>query len=67
MSDCNKFIHKPIYSFSEQTISSDRIKKLKEQTMYTDVKIPPHTLPKTYSNYDSKYTINNGFINCISN
>jgi len=67
MSHCNQFIHKPIYSFSEQSTSSDRMKKIKDQTVYTDVKIVPHTLPKLYVNYESKYTIKNGFINCISN
>lgn len=67
MSDCNKFIIKPLYTFSEHHTSSDRMKKLKNQTIYTDVKIPPHTLPKIYTDYESKYSVHNGFINCISN
>ena len=42
------------------------MKKLKDQTVYTDVKIAG-SIPNIYATYTSKYSIKNGFINCISN
>jgi hypothetical protein len=66
MPNCNAPIVKPTYTFSEQCISSDRMKKLKDQTVYTDVKIAG-SIPNIYATYTSKYSIKNGFINCISN
>jgi hypothetical protein len=51
------------YSFNEQGYSSDRIKKIKNQTIYSNLK-STNTLPKTYSNYNSLFDINKGYLYC---
>ena len=48
------------YSFNEQGNASDRIKKLKDQTIYSSLK----KIPKTYSNYESLFNISKGYLYC---
>jgi hypothetical protein len=58
------------YSFSEQGNSSDRIKKIKDQTIWSNLKLtnPMITnLPKKYSNYESKMNTTNGYLYCKFN
>ena len=59
------------YSFSEQGTSSNRLKKIKEQTIYSNLKsINPlltTDLPKKYGNYDDRFNINYGYLYCKFN
>jgi hypothetical protein len=55
------------YSFNEQGYASDRIKKIKDQTIYANLKSTNpliSTLPKTYSNYNSLMNIQKGYLYC---
>jgi hypothetical protein len=55
------------YSFNEQGYASDRIKKIKDQTIYANLKSTNPlitTLPNTYSNYNSLMNIQKGYLYC---
>jgi hypothetical protein len=54
------------YSFNEQGYASDRIKKIKDQTIYANLKLT-NSLPNNYSNYNSKLNITNGYLYCKFN
>jgi hypothetical protein len=70
------FVNKPIKSFSEQVTSSDRMKRLKRQTLYYNYNlvnpptnsnpIPPNNLNiGSYSNsYEELYDLLRGYIEC---
>ena len=58
------------YSFNEQGYASDRIKKIKDQTIYSNLKSTNPliiTLPNNYNTYNSKLNITNGYLYCNFN
>jgi hypothetical protein len=59
------------YSFSEQGNSSDRIKKIKDQTIYSNLKLRNQllttNLPKKYGNYDDRFNTIYGYLYCNFN
>ena len=66
--NCYLMITNPNYSFSEQFTSSDRMNKLKNQTIYTDFKTHNKTkycLPTVYPSYKNKYNIISGNLYCM--
>ena len=51
------------YTFNEQGYASDRIKKIKDQTIYSNLKLT-NDLPKKYDSYNSLINIQRGYIYC---
>jgi len=51
------------YTFNEQGYASDKTKKIKDQTIYSNLK-KKINLPKTYRNYESLLNIKSGYLYC---
>ena len=52
------------YTFTEQGYASDKIKKIKDKTIYADLKSKGLTIQKPYSSYESQLNTLRGNIYC---